>query len=329
MYWYIFVAFALAIQSGDCSVVPTPFGLRPKECVLQVPSGSHVEEDLHTNDLIISHPLYGAWRHTPAPVCSEQVYAPKPQRMYLHHRKKNDCQKAPCTCEKLPCNNWIDNAGWMMEPYNKGPYIGGFSTVMSVPRTPSRGSEQTIFYFPGAENTNGNPRGGQPPPSGRAILQPVLTYGPNTNCLESNPKSKTGWCISSWYCCPKNITVHSPYLGSVKPGDNWLGVFNLTDQNTFETISKNTKTGQETKLSCPKQGRNFNWADVTLEIYAVDSCSDLPRGKMIFSNLSLWDERMNPLQPEWSTTHGKPCNGKVTVNRDRNTITIEHHGKEE
>ena len=88
MYWYIFVAFALAIQSGDCSVVPTPFGLRPKECVLQVPSGSHVEEDLHTNDLIISHPLYGAWRHTPAPVCSEQVYAPKPQRMYLHHEKK-------------------------------------------------------------------------------------------------------------------------------------------------------------------------------------------------------------------------------------------------
>ena len=318
----IVVVLVVALTQAQSSLVPTPFGVRPSECVLQVPSGSRVDEDIRTNDLIISHPTLGTWRHTPNSICSEQAYAPKPRRPQ-HLRQKNDCQNKPCTCDRLPCNNWIDNAGWMMDPYNKGPFIGGFSTIMSVPGTPPSGGSQTIFYFPGAENTNGTPRGGQPAPSGRAILQPVLTYGPNTNCLGSKPKSETGWCISSWYCCPKNISVHSPYLGNVKPSDDWLGFFNLTSRNTFETVSRNVKTGEETKLSCPKQGRDFNWADITLEIYAVDSCSALPQGKMTFSNLSIWDENMKPLHPDWVTTHNKPCGGKVTVNA--HTVTIEHH----
>ena len=312
---FIFIAFVARIVAS--SLVLTPFGFRPKECVLEVPSGSHVEEDSLTNELVITHPTHGTWRHPAAESCSSLKYAPKSRISFASSKRK-------ITCDSLPCNDWIDNAGWMIEPYNKEPYIGGFSAVMSVPETPSSGNTQTIFYFPGAENTNGKPRGGQPKPSGRAILQPVLTYGPNTNCLESHNKSKSGWCISSWYCCPKNITVHSPYLGEVKPGDEWLGFFNLTNPNTFETVSRNSKTGLETKLSCPKQGRNFNWADVTLEIYAVKSCSELPGGKMQFSNLSLWDENMKPLQPQWTTTHNKPCDGRVTVDREKKSITIEH-----
>ena len=41
------------------------------------------------------------------------------------------------------------------------------------------------------------------------------------------------------YCCPKNLTVHSPYLGDVTPGDEWLGLFNLTANKTaFTTVSK-------------------------------------------------------------------------------------------
>ena len=217
---FIFMVFAARVVA---SLVLTPFGLRPKECVLEVPSGSHVEEDLLTNDLVITHPMHGTWRHAAAESCSSRTYAPKPRRSFANPHKTGSCQDPPCTCDSLPCNNWIDNAGWMMDPYNKEPYIGGFSAVMSVPETPKSGNTQTIFYFPGAENTNGKPRGGQPKPSGRAILQPVLTYGPNTNCLESHTKSKSGWCISSWYCCPKNITVHSPtWALSILGKNGWV-----------------------------------------------------------------------------------------------------------
>lgn len=214
----------------------------------------------------------------------------------------------------------------MLDPYNKGPYIGGFSTVMSVPSTPAKADAQTLFYFPGAENTDGIPRHGDGnPPSSRAILQPVLTYGPKTNCLGSSPASTSGWCISSWYCCPKNLTIHSPYLGDVTPGDSWLGQFNLTsDGKNFETVSRNTKTGRETKLTCPKQGRNFNWADVTLEVYAAKTCPMFAVGPMRFTNMSIWDETGATMEPKWLLTQNKPCGGTVTLSSDKTSITIEH-----
>ena len=79
----------------------------------------------------------------------------------------------------------------MIEPYNK-EHTSEVFLLMSVPETPSSGNTQTIFYFRGAENTNGKPRGGQPKPSGEAILQPVLTYGPNTKLSQSHNKSKSG-----------------------------------------------------------------------------------------------------------------------------------------
>jgi hypothetical protein len=56
-------------------------------------------------------------------------------------------------------------------------------------------------------------RHGAPPPSGRAILQPVLTYAPETNCKGSTPASKTGWCISSWCCSGLRIGASPSVMG--------------------------------------------------------------------------------------------------------------------
>jgi hypothetical protein len=281
------------------------------QCVLEVPTGSHVEEMATT--VRVTHPTLGQWEHTPDPICLTPPYAPTPRpvRAVVADPGNQSCDEPPCTCDSLPCNNWIDTAGYM----TGDRVIGGMSTVMTVPGTPTNGNGggQTLFYFPGAENTDGTPRHGNPPPSGRAILQPVLTYGPLTNCQGSTPRSKTGWCIASWYCCPKGLTTHSTYLGDVAPGDKWLGLFNLTSpgaDGTFEVVSQNTATGQKTSLSCPRQGRNFNWADITLEIYSVDTCSGLAIGPMTFSEIALWDERMSPISPEWLFTSKKPCGEK-------------------
>lgn len=316
------------------SLTTTPFGVRPVECILEVPSGALVEPhpDPLSSELIITHPLLGTWRHTADPLCSMPEYAPTlrnrgalPSSEPAHRLRESnqDCQDMPCTCDSLPCNNWIDNAGWQMDPRSNDttPYIGGFSTIMNVPGTPVLSDSQELYYFPGAENTDGTPRHGDGKPGfDRTILQPVLTYGPNGWCTNST----TGWCISSWNCCPKGVTVHSPYIYEIKPGDAWLGLFNLTDADNFEVVSRDTLTGQETKLAAPKQGRNFNWADVTLEVYGAHSCPMFPVGPMSFTEMSMWDEEGQALDPQWLTTHDKPCGGTVTVN-SKTSITIEHN----
>eukprot|EP00729_Bicosta_minor_P021281 gene21281-12962_t len=238
----------------------------------------------------VYHPDTGIVRHESPAICSHPLYAPAAASTGPPVAADPSCDSPPCTCDSLPCNNWVDNAGMMT----------GMSSVYSVPETPPNGtgSGQTLFYFIGAENTDGTPRGGQPPPSGRAILQPVLTFDPSAWCKGS----KTGWCYSSWY-------------------ESW---FNLTSDDTFEVVGKNSNTGKSTSLKCPRQGRKFNWADVTLEIYAIDSCTEFAKGPMLFDNVKLWDVNMSPIKPKWLlTSPNKPCKGKITLNTN-GSLAVEH-----
>ena len=49
----------------------------------------------------------------------------------------------------------------------------------------------------------------------------------------------------------------------LEPGEQWLGLYNLTSpgaDGVYSTVSQNVATGKTTTLSCPRQGRNFNWA---------------------------------------------------------------------
>ena len=221
------LASPLAVLGGSPTTSPvrmvaTPFGLRPASCVLEVRSGSTVDED--DSALLVHHPAHSTTRHESPAECSESWGLPHTRPVHAHralpkpplplsvanNRTKpplplsvannQTCDSPPCTCDTLPCNNWIDNAGSM----DTSRIIGGMSSTYVVPGTPPKGDTpgQVLFYFIGAENTNGTPRTGQPPPSGRAILQPVLTYDPSGWCK----KSKTGWCFSSW-CVVRTTSV--------------------------------------------------------------------------------------------------------------------------
>jgi len=325
-----FLALLQLAAATQPEMVATPFGLRPRECILEVPTGSLVEEHPTQANTMMVTTVEGDVRMVDSPdVCGN------PKHNFLHEPRKSfvttmgsgpgpvgnqTCDSPPCTCDSLAtgCNNWVDNAGWT-QAADAAP-IAGFTSEYSVPETPANTTGgPVLFYFIGAENTNGTPRQGQPPPSGRAILQPVLTYAPSSWCKNST----TGWCISSWYCCPANLTTHSPYILNVEPGDRYAAWFNLTDADTYEVVSKNTVTGVETKLSCPRQGRNFNWADVTLEIYGIHSCDEFAKGPMIFDKLKLWDTSGKTLIPEWELTTEKPCQGKITL-LPNSSITVEH-----
>jgi len=216
----------------------TPFGPVEDGCTVEVPHGTHVDEDDHGN-LVLSHPALGTWRHAAPSHCRAPPRRPAASNV---------------TCDSLPCNNWIDNAGWQQA--TGATPIGGFSANYLVPASPTeRGKGQTLFYFLGAENTDGTPRHGQPAPSGRAILQPVLTFDPDGWCTNSS----TGWCFSSWYCCPKNLTVHSKYVQDVTPFDSFQSYFNISEDGQTYTVSgASAKTGKAATLLCPRQGRDFN-----------------------------------------------------------------------
>lgn len=93
------------LVQGDLDLVPTPYGMRPKRCVVEVPDGSHVDEDEH--GIVVTHPLLGTIRHTADPLCSHPEHAPRPSvHMYQElpalppmNRSVAHCDIPPCTCE--------------------------------------------------------------------------------------------------------------------------------------------------------------------------------------------------------------------------------------
>ncbi len=90
----------------DLELVPTPYGMRPKRCVVEVPDGSHVDED--ELGIVVTHPDLGTFRHTADPLCSLPEHAPRPSmHMYQElpappppmNRSVAHCDIPPCTCE--------------------------------------------------------------------------------------------------------------------------------------------------------------------------------------------------------------------------------------
>lgn len=318
----VLILLLLSVDEGVIAL-RTPFGERPAECVLEVPHGSRVEQHPDRSAaLLITTPEGNQYRHETPSTCWKEM-SPSSLSAASHGGACPDptCNDVPCTCNDLPCNNWIDNAGSM----NTTTFIGSMSAQYVTPQTPKVSpGPQTLFYFIGAENTEGCPRSGDPPPSGRAILQPVLTYDPTGWCVNST----TGWCFSSWYCCPANLTVHSPYLINVQPGDVYLGEFSYsaaTDE--FVVTSQNIKNPKQvTALKCPRQGRNFNWADITLEVYAVATCDHFAQGPMWFNKTTLRDLDGVDMVPNWQFTSKKPCKGVIeTVDANKKDFYVQHN----
>ena len=85
-------------------------------------------------------------------------------------------------------------------------------------------------------------------------------------------------------------------------------------------------TGKAATLLAPRQGRNFNWADVTLEVYGVHACDLFSPSRMQFSGVTLWDTHYDEIaRPAWTLSPASPCGGSITVDPEAHpTIHIEH-----
>jgi len=202
-------------------------------------------------------------------------------------------------------NGWLDNAGW----YPPAPqnHLQSFTATYSVPQNPAISTNNVLFYFIGMQDN-------EAPRTEVNILQPVLTWG----------NGIAGWNAASWACCPKNITYRSASLRGIRAGDTLLGDIHRVDSSTWSIDTR--WNGQNVTLRAQVGNYNYNWADVTLEVYNIDTnqCGMFGNGPMKFSSLVLKDVQGETLSPKYTVTGPTACNGRLTI-AGNGEIDIQHN----
>ena len=277
----------------------TPHGMRKSDCVLQIPSGSAVEEGPN-GQIIVTPPssssqeafLFSAPSHCGEDL--ERAMASRTSARNPHPKQEEGDVK----------NGWQDYLYWFGP---NGGHFGYFAGTYTVPAIPATVKDQTDFYFLGLENLDDN--------APVNILQPVLTFG--------NGEVEGHWHGASWACCPHNITVHSETLSGFAPGDVLNGTM-VRDSPSQWTISL-AWNGQETTLRPVVGSYDYTWADVTLEAYNIADCSEFPKGPMTFDHMSLKTDDGTEMinKADWTKVQAPSCGGKVSLlSPEKATITL-------
>jgi len=198
-------------------------------------------------------------------------------------------------------NGWLDYGGWY--PPTGENNLQSFSSTYIVPGNPPNKGGQVLFYFIGMQDNDA--------PTAVNIIQPVLTWG---NGFQQ-------WYVQSWACCPSNITVNSPPVFGLIPGSQVLGNIVRVSDSTWKIDS--AFNGKHTTLNAQVGDYQYNWADVTLEVYSVTACNQFASGPMTFSGLVLKDAQQATLSPTWKLTGATQCSGNIKV-IDATTQQITH-----
>jgi len=282
----LLLAYALASQT---ETVITPYGIRPKECVLEVEHDATIAPHPSLpNVLRISHPSYGTRFHKVPEICSSDIQQIK-ERAAARRAAVENPQAIPEGTAPQEINGWLDYGGWY--PPQGQNNLQSFTATYIVPNNPPTVCGQFLFYFIGMQDNDA--------PTAVNIIQPVLTWG----------NGWQQWYIKSWACCPSNITVSSPPVFGLGPGATVLGSVVRKSDSTWAIDS--VFQGHHTTLNAQVGDYQYNWADVTLEVYKVDSCGQFGPGKASFNQLNLMDNRGERLNPQWQFTGPTSCGGTI------------------
>jgi len=279
---YCIILLALISIAVGSSMVLTPFGERPSECVLQLPSGSTVIPN--GNQLLIKIPATETTTeiltsYTAPAICGDDMEA-------IRQRQLKRAPKAPGET-----NGWLDYVGWY--PPTGENNLKTFTSTYVVPGDPTNNNgRQVLFYFIGMQDNDD--------PKAVNILQPVLTWGNGYN----------QWYVKSWACCPSNITVSSPELFGLTAGSSMQGSITRVSDSTWKIDS--VFNGKHTTLNAQVGDYIYNWADITLEVYYVNTCQDFPKGKASFNSLVIEDAQGQNIAPNWNPTGTTLCGGSIT-----------------
>lgn len=288
----ILLSFLVLVgQSCKEKMVHTPFGVIPSKCHVQHPPGTTLK--VVNNTVHATHSDGTIVIHESSPDCLKHV---------------KSLRKAPHApgAESIISNGWFNYASWYT-PSSQN--VGEFTATYTLPNFPSNPGSQNIYYFIGVQDNNqSNPL---------TILQPVIGY---------NQIGGTGWTLSSWNCCPNGQVHQGNVVSGMGPGETILASIKQTSQSPSTYTITGTWQGQNANLTVEVGQEFFNWPNVTLEAYNINSCNQFMNGPFTFSALSLKDTNGNPLNPTWalSPPGGKTaCNGQLTVSGS--TITIQEN----
>ncbi|EAR96220.2 hypothetical protein TTHERM_00129970 (macronuclear) [Tetrahymena thermophila SB210] len=187
------------IVNGE-EYVQTPFGLLPRECVLRVPTGTHIQETeegfIHlTND----------------------------QENFVKRVARNEkCDRKNPT--KL-LKTWIDNGGWTIPD---GLTLQKFEGNYKVPNDPQLKSNQILYYFIGSQNNDGSG-------PGISIIQPVLTFRYNKWFFQSWNCCPQGMAINS--SPVGNVKAGDTLYGSVEIVDDKVTIVSQNSEGQSSTLS--------------------------------------------------------------------------------------------
>jgi hypothetical protein len=278
------------VATATNDMVITPYGRRLRQCVLEVESGSHIQES--ANGLLISQKQNGvtlsSYEHIVPAECHTDGFV-EAQRLKQFEKRRNGNKYKRLGEGPVP-DGWLDNAG--SYPLGQAGNISHFSGTYTVPGDPAADNGQVLFYFLGMQDNNY---------AAVNIIQPVLTWGNGVK----------GWNLASWDCCPKNITVQSKTITGFGAGDQIRGTMQRVNSDTWSIDSTIVKSGANTTL-VPQVGTYlYDWADVTLEVYSTTTCPEFAKGPMQFTGLSLLGPTNNALNPTWSLTGATGCTGSI------------------
>jgi hypothetical protein len=286
------IILSFAVIFASAKNVITPFGIRPEQCVIEVDSETTISEG--DGVLLI---------HRPGALVAEEFVVPPECANDIEdiHKKLIQRKRVPNPSPEIDINGWLDYGGWY--PPQADSNLNSFTVSQVVPGTPGTpAGGQVLFYFIGMQDNDD---------SAVNIIQPVLTWGNGYN----------QWYLKSWACCPSNITVSSKALFGLNDGDTFTGTINRKSPSTWTITS--TFNGKSTTLNAQVGDYNYNWADVTLEVYNVDSCSDFAPDKAYFNQLTLKDVQGDLLTPQWTFTGPTDCGGSI-VQVSSTSVYIEH-----
>ncbi|HKN29916.1 MAG TPA: hypothetical protein VJY34_19360 [Roseiarcus sp.] len=221
----------------------TPFGYFHSRCVAHLAQG----DELRGAQRVIRH---ADGTSSAMQVCAYPHYRADGERVYGDDRAVKDPNIS---------HAWIEDAS-----VTTTTSYGSLYAEWTVPPTPTSNDGQTLYYFPGLEDTH----------DVVTIVQPVLGW---------NSDYASAWGIASWNCCESGTTYEAPPQ-PVSSGDTILGY--MLDTCTAGTLSRTTwdivtwdlqnrKFSKLLNTSSFKQ--TFNWAfGGVLEVYNIKQCTDYP-----------------------------------------------------
>ncbi|KAL4427088.1 hypothetical protein ABPG74_004498 [Tetrahymena malaccensis] len=179
--------------------VQTPFGLMLRECVQNVPSGTHIQQsDDDDGSIFLTN--------------DEKNFGKKLERNEKCIKANPEKQLR----ESIKFDGYIDLVGWSIPDNIK---LSKFESYYHVPNTPITKNDQYIYYFIASQNNDNSG-------TGHSIIQPVLIY------------TLDGWYFQSWNCCPDGQAFNSEAVKNITPHDQVFGSLEVKNQK-ITIISEN------------------------------------------------------------------------------------------